>query len=160
MEKECNAHSCCRVYQKLSGPVELLLLKEKNPANIKNMQYLSFNTRDIFLVLLADPGLCCLAFASKSYLNQSSDSKGAELCFFCVIPLLFWNVWTARKKLCYMLSASLLCCIHMAHSGLICFSSLCRTGGARLSFTSVWDDEHALVAEQISVISTYHLKLN
>lgn len=42
MEKECNAHSCSRAYQKLSGRVELFLLKEKNPANVQKMQYFIF----------------------------------------------------------------------------------------------------------------------
>lgn len=42
MEKECNAHSYCRAYQKLSGHIEVFLSKEKNPANIQDMQYFIF----------------------------------------------------------------------------------------------------------------------
>lgn len=42
MEKECNAHSCCRAYQKLSGHIELFVVEEKNPASIQNTQYFIF----------------------------------------------------------------------------------------------------------------------
>lgn len=112
MEKECNAHSCCRVYQKLSGPIELLLLKEKNPANIQNMQYLSFNACDLFLVLLTEPDLCCLAFASKLYLNQSWDSKG-QSCVFLGYPIAVVKCSNCQKEIVlYIISIFAVLCPH------------------------------------------------
>lgn len=80
MEKECNAHSGFRAYQKLSGHVELFLLEEKNPASIQNYNILSFNACDLFLALLTESGLCCLAFSSKIYLNRSWVFERQKLC--------------------------------------------------------------------------------
>lgn len=133
MEKECNVHSCCRAYQKYW----IALFRGEKSRKHSEYTIFSFNASDLFLALLTESSLCCLALSSKIYLNYPWVFERQKLCFFSVIIFLFRNVRAAKRGSVLQL---FLCCVHLTHSGLMGVFLLFHKElvEAMLSFTSWW----------------------